>query len=85
VYSSGSNRVSRRAIAHRPGREQGLKTLREAATLRRRKATPEEAEGYRAFVMALAERVAEAHKEGGQKISERERTARGEIEQALTA
>ena len=65
-------------------RQRGLEKLREAAALLRRKATPEEAEAYRAFVIALAERVAEAHKEGGQKVSERERAAIGEIEASLT-
>lgn len=65
-------------------RKQGLGSLREAAALLRSKSTPEEAEGYRAFVMTLAERVAEAHKEGGQEVSERERAALGEIEASLT-
>jgi hypothetical protein len=64
-------------------REGGLEQLREAGALLRSKATPEEAEGYRAFVTTLAERVAEAHKEGGQAVSERERAALGEIEASL--
>jgi hypothetical protein len=66
-------------------RQQGRESLREAADLLKRKATPEEAERYRAFVTTLAERVAEAHKEGGQEVSERERAALGEIEASLTA
>ena len=66
-------------------RQRGLENLREAAALLRRKATPEEVEAYQAFVIALAERVAEAHKEGGQKVSERERAAIGEIQASLTA
>jgi hypothetical protein len=64
-------------------RERGLEELREAGALLRSKATPEEADGYRAFVIALAERVAEAHKEGGQKVSDRERASLGEIEATL--
>jgi hypothetical protein len=64
-------------------REHGLEELREAGALLRSKATPEEADGYRAFVMTLAERVAEAHKEGGQEVSERERASLGEIEASL--
>jgi hypothetical protein len=65
-------------------REKGLTQLRDAAALVRRKATPEEADGYRAFVMTLAQRVAEAHKERGQAISEHERAALGEIDASLT-
>jgi hypothetical protein len=65
--------------------QQGLETLREAAALLGSKATPEELQQYRAFVLTLAEHVAEAHKEGGQQVSERERAAIGEIETSLTA
>jgi hypothetical protein len=63
--------------------ERGLGELRDAAALLRGKATPEELESYRKFVLALAERVAEAHKEGGQSVSERERAVLGEIEASL--
>lgn len=66
-------------------RDQGLEHLRQAAAVLGSKATPEEAKAYQAFVMSLAERVAEAHKEGGQKVSERERAAIGAIEASLTA
>jgi hypothetical protein len=66
-------------------REQGTENLREAAALLKRKATPEEAKEYQAFVTTLAERVAEAHKEGGQQVSERERAALSEIEASLNA
>jgi hypothetical protein len=66
-------------------RKRGLEELREAAALLRSKATPEEADGYRAFVVTLAERVAEAHKEGGQEVSDRERAALREIEASLAA
>ena len=66
-------------------RKQGLEQLREAGALLRSKATPEDAERYRAFVSSLAERVAEAHKEGGQEVSERERAVLGEIEASLAA
>jgi len=64
-------------------RERGLAELREAGALLKSKATPEEADGYRAFVITLAEHVAEAHKEGGQDVSDRERAALGEIEASL--
>jgi hypothetical protein len=66
-------------------RERGREHLREAAALLTRKATPEEGEGYRAFVTTLARRVAEAHKEGGQTVSEREQAALEEIEANLAA
>jgi hypothetical protein len=66
-------------------RERGLEQVREAGALLRNKAAPEDVEGYRAFVTALAERVAEAHKEGGQEVSEHERAALGEIEASLSA
>jgi hypothetical protein len=66
-------------------RKRGLEQLREAGALLRSKATPEDMEGYRAFVSSLAERVAEAHKEGGQDVSERERAVLGEIEASLAA
>jgi hypothetical protein len=66
-------------------RKRGLEQVREAGAVLRSKATPEDAEGYRAFVISLAERVAEAHKEGGQEISERERGVLGEIEASLAA
>jgi hypothetical protein len=66
-------------------REQGQQTLRDAAALLGRKATPEEAEGYRAFVATLTERVAAAHKEHGQAVSDRERAAIAEITSSLGA
>ena len=65
-------------------REQALTNLRSSAALLRSKATPEDVEGYRAFVLELARRVAEAHKEGGQAVSEREQAALDEIEATLT-
>ena len=71
--------------AHSPEvlREQGLQRIREAAELLGRKATPEEVEGYRAFVIKLAEKVADAHREHGEQVSERERAAITEIAGSL--
>jgi thioredoxin-like negative regulator of GroEL len=63
--------------------EHGLQRLRDAHALLAQKATPAEADDYRAFVVALAERVAAAHKENGEDVSERERAAIDEIEAAL--
>jgi hypothetical protein len=54
---------------------EGLKSLSEAIALLEQKATPEEVEGYRTFVLAVARRVAEAHEEEGQPISAAEQAA----------
>ena len=65
--------------------DQSMQRLRGAADLLRQKATPEELEDYRSFVLRLAERVAGAHKESGEAVSERERAAMGEIAATLGA
>jgi hypothetical protein len=63
--------------------------LREAVRLLDEKATPEEAEAYKAFVLALAEAAAKAHREGGfmkvggKQISEGEQAALDEIAATL--
>ena len=62
-----------------------LGQLREAVSALEAKATPEEVEDYRRFVRGLAERVAEAHKEGGEPVSDAERTALDQIGAALGA
>jgi hypothetical protein len=69
-------------------KEHGLQHLREAVELLDRKATPEEVDEYRRFVLTLANRVADAHKEGflglsGERVSEAERAAVAEIAEAL--
>src|SRR5919198_4817905 len=51
-------------------KEHGLGQLREAVAALESKATPEELEDYRRFVLTLVERVAAAHKEGGQPVSD---------------
>jgi hypothetical protein len=66
-------------------KEHGLGKLRDAVGLLERKATPDEVDGFRRFVLALAERVAAAHKEGGQPVSDAERAAIDEIAAALGA
>jgi hypothetical protein len=45
--------------------------------------SPSEADAYRSFVIGLAERVAEAHEEDGEKISLGERSVLDEIAEAL--
>lgn len=65
-------------------REHGLARIREAVRLLEQKATPEEVEDYRRFVISLANRVAAAKSEGGdQPASEAEAAAIGEITRAL--
>jgi hypothetical protein len=69
-------------------KEHGLGHLRDAVALLEQKATPEEVEDYKRFVINLAQRVAEAHKEGflglsGERVSDAEREAIEEIAQAL--
>jgi hypothetical protein len=64
-----------------------LQKIRDAVATVERKATPEEAEAYRRFIVDLAERVAEAHKEGflgvtGERVSEAEREASEKIQDA---
>jgi hypothetical protein len=60
-------------------KENGLQHLRDAVELLARKATPEELEDYRRFVLNLADEVATAHREGGESISPAERVAIQEI------
>ncbi len=52
--------------AHSPGelQEETLQLLRDAVALVRSKATPDELSDYRSFVLNVANRVANAHKEG---------------------
>jgi hypothetical protein len=64
-----------------------LQKIRDAVALVEQKGTPEEAEAYRRFAVNLAERVAEAHKEGllglsGERVSETEREAIEKIKEA---
>jgi hypothetical protein len=64
-------------------KEHALQHIRGAVTLLQAKATPQELEDYRRFVLGLAERVAETHSEHGEQVSEAERNAIGEIQGAL--
>lgn len=65
--------------------------LREALRILREKATPEEAEQYKRFVMEVAEAAAKAHKEGGfigiggKQISAEEQVALDETQAILDA
>lgn len=66
-------------------KEHGLQHMRETVQLLEAKATPDEVEGYRRFVLALAERVASAHREGDTAVSDAERAMIDEISAALGA
>ena len=65
-----------------------LKNITDAVELLRSKASPEELEEYKKFIVALANRVAEARKEGfmglsGDRVSDDEKAAIAEIEATL--
>ena len=69
-------------------KEGSLRQIREAIEVLKAKAGPEEVEQYRKFVLDLANRVAEARKEGfmglsGERVSDAERAAIQEVETAL--
>jgi hypothetical protein len=64
-------------------KEHGLQHLRDAVEVLQRKASADEVEDYRRFVLTLSEKVAAAHREGGADVSEAERAAIQEISTAL--
>ena len=75
-----------RTRAHSPEelKEHGLQRIRDAVALLAQKATPQELDDYRRFVVSLAERVAGAKTEGDDRpVSDSERAAIAEITQAL--
>ena len=67
-----------------------LQHIRDAVSLLQEKATTEEVDDYRRFLMNVANRVAEAHREGflgmsGERVSEAEQQAVDEIAEASGA
>jgi len=64
-------------------KQHGLAELRDAVALLGTKATTEERDDYRNFVLTLASKVAAAHREGGQSVSPAEAEAIQEITAAL--
>ena len=64
-------------------RDHGLRHLRDAVTLVDSKATTQERDDYRRFVLTLADKVAAAHKEAGQSVSPAEAEAIQQITAAL--
>ena len=66
-------------------RDHGLGQLRAAMALLESKATAEERDDYRRFVIALANKVAAAHREHGQAVSPEEAAAIEQITEAVGA
>jgi len=64
-------------------KQHGLELIRSAVAALQEKATPEEVDGYRRFVVMLADTVASAHRENGVTISEPEKAAIADITTAL--
>ena len=69
-------------------KEHNLGNIRDAVAVLEAKAEPGEVEEYKRFIVGLAERVAEAHREGfmglsGERVSEAERAAVEEIAATL--
>ena len=68
--------------------EHGLQNIRDAIALLESKADPEDVEEYKKFISTVADRVANARKEGflgltGERVSEEEREALDAIRAAL--
>jgi hypothetical protein len=66
-------------------KQAGLQHLRDAVALLEQKGTRAEVDDYRRFVLDLSQRVANAHREGGQQVSEAEQAAIDEISASLGA
>ena len=64
-------------------RQHGLQLLRDAVALLESKATADELDGYRRFVITLTEKVAHAHREHGQEVSPAEQSAIDEVSAAI--
>ena len=64
-------------------KQHGLQHLRDSVEVLERKATPVEVADYREFIVNLTHRVAAAHREHGQDVSESEQAAIDDIAAAL--
>jgi hypothetical protein len=69
--------------SHEELKAAGLRHLQDAVGILAQKAAPDEVDGYRRFVVALAQRIAHAHREDGQEVSPAEQAALDEISAAL--
>jgi 2-succinyl-5-enolpyruvyl-6-hydroxy-3-cyclohexene-1-carboxylate synthase len=61
-----------------------LQHLRDAIALLERKASPDEVEAYRQFVLTVVKKVASAHREGGSAVSDAEQAAIDKISANLS-
>src|SRR5690349_8761317 len=66
-------------------RNEGVDRLRAALALVQGKATPAELDGYRSFILAVADKVANAHREEDQLVSPGEAEAIDQIREAVGA
>jgi hypothetical protein len=75
-----------RGKVHNPEelRDQAIDCLRDATTLLDHKATAEERDDYQRFVLSVANKVAEAHRENGKQVSAQEAQAIADITTALS-
>jgi hypothetical protein len=64
-------------------KQNGLQHLRDSVALLEKKATPEEVEEYRRFIVTLSHKVAAAHREHGQEVGQSEQAAINDITEAL--
>ena len=64
-------------------KQHGLQHLRDSVALLEKKATPDEVEEYRRFIVTLSQKVAAAHREHGQDVSELEQAAINDVAEAL--
>jgi hypothetical protein len=64
-------------------KQAGLQHVRDAIALLEQKATPDDLAAYKQFVTSVADRVAHAHREHGQEVSDAEQAALDEIATAL--
>lgn len=64
-------------------KKHGLQHLRDAVALLERKAAPDEVDEYRRFIVTLSHKVAAAHREHGQDVSDAEQAAIDDITAAL--
>lgn len=64
-------------------KQAGLQHVRDAIALLEQKATPDDVAAYKQFVTSVADRVAHAHREHGEEVSDAERAALDEIATAL--
>ena len=78
-------RMERGGKVHNPEelRDEALACLTEATTLLNDKATAEERDDYRRFVLTVAGKVAAAHREEGKRVSPAEEQAIADITTAL--